>query len=297
MSGCGRGSRDRPIVESFTYTLPRNLVACDVATCDKTVIEPERLPTMTSVGHDFIYGNKPLTHSNLITEDQDREEFWNSMHLQQIEFAIARELVGRLTAAAGYEDHEDGRLKLQARRDLFPQVRGIVRQYIATRVDFRGWRQEELALETYTKRVVELLQAAIQPVDSEGQTTLLPLLNRWKPIGTTAEVNFKTKRPCYPTKRSHIDQVVLDTGTWEQSAAFYLEASQHVACYARNDQMGLAIPYTADDDDHAYMPDFLVRLNDPWQSVLVLEIKGRRNRRGRSSTPRRRVAARRHMQC
>lgn len=48
-------------------------------------------------------------------------------------------------------------------------------------------------------------------------------LNRYKPFGTTADVDFKTTKPCFPAVVSHINQVVADTQQWEQSAAFRLE--------------------------------------------------------------------------
>ena len=38
----------------------------------------------------------------------------------------------------------------------------------------------------------------------------MPITNRYKPMGTTAEVDFKTTRACHATMKSHIDQVVLD---------------------------------------------------------------------------------------
>ena len=59
--------------------------------------------------------------------------------------------------------------------------------------------------------------AAIQPNEVEGETPLLPILNRYKPIGTSAEVDFMTTRSCHSTERSQINQVVLDTETWERS--------------------------------------------------------------------------------
>ena len=72
--------------------------------------------------------------------------------------------------------------------------------------------------------------------------------------------------------KSHIDQVVLDTQTWESSAGFRLESSDAVLFYARNDHMGLTIPYEYMGIDHAYEPDFLVRLRGG--VTVVLEIKG-----------------------
>jgi type III restriction enzyme len=101
---------------------------------------------------------------------------------------------------------------------------------------------------------------------------LLPLLNRYKPFGTTADVDFKTKRPCHGTQRSHINQVVLDTRTWEASVTFRLESSEVVECYARNDHLGLMIPYEFQGVDHHYEPDFIVRLTN--RATVVLEVKG-----------------------
>ena len=101
----------------------------------------------------------------------------------------------------------------------------------------------------------------------------MPRLNRYKPIGTTGEVNFKTTRPCVPTIRSHINQVVADTKSWEQAAVFRLEqAKDLVSFYARNDHLELSIPYEYFGIAHSYFPDFLVRLTNGL--TLLLEIKG-----------------------
>ncbi len=113
---------------------------------------------------------------------------------------------------------------------------------------------------------------------SHGEPPLLPLLNRYKAIGTTAEVDFKTKRPVYATQHSHINQVVLDTASSEVSVAFRLESSTQdgtIRCYARNDELGLVIPYEYMGVAHNYEPDFLVRLDAPGTDLtLVLEVKG-----------------------
>ena len=53
--------------------------------------------------------------------------------------------------------------------------------------------------------------------------------------------------------------MVADTLTWETAAAFRLEQSPAVTCYARNDHLGLAIPYEYQGVDHNYEPDFLVQ--------------------------------------
>ena len=101
---------------------------------------------------------------------------------------------------------------------------------------------------------------AIQPDEVKGEIPLLPILNRYAPIGTSADVDFLTPRPCTETQKSHVNQVVLDTGTWERAAKFRLEQSEVVECYVRNDHLGLGIPYEHDGISHLYEPDFIVRL-------------------------------------
>ena len=125
---------------------------------------------------------------------------------------------------------------------------------MARKVNFRGCNPCELGLETYVKRTVERLIDAIEPDDEQGEPPLLPILNRYKSIGSTAEVNFKTTKPCFPSARSHINQVVADTRTWEQSAAFRLEQAKVV--YAKNDHLEFAIPYEYLGVSHAYLPIF-----------------------------------------
>jgi type III restriction enzyme len=163
-------------------------------------------------------------------------------------------------------------LRFQSRHQLFPQVFRYVDEYTRRKVNFNGANECELGLEKYVKRMVERLRDGIVPDESEGEPPLMPILNRYKPIGTTSDVDFKTTRPCHATFKSHIDQVVMDTQSWEASASFKLESSESVAFFARNDHLGVLIPYEYMDIDHSYEPDFLVRLGNG--VTVVLEIKG-----------------------
>jgi len=139
-------------------------------------------------------------------------------------------------------------------------------------VNFREQHPCELGLEKYVRRIKELLLDAIVPNEQEGETPLLPILNRYKPIGSTADVDFTTKRNVHSTQRSHVNAVVLDS-TWEQTAAFYLEMqTDHVFSYVRNDRPFLLIPYEYEGAQHHFEPDYVVRLRNG--QTLVLEMKG-----------------------
>ena len=159
-----------------------------------------------------------------------------------------------------------------SRAELFPQVLKIVEEYAEKRVVWNGVNKRELALERYTRPLVDRLVGGIEPVTPDQEPPILPVINRFKPRGSTDEVHFVTTRTTHPTVKSHIDQVVLDTDTWERSVAFQLESSPHVAFYARNDHLELSIPYEFLGVSHAFFPDFIVRLVNG--VTLVLEVKG-----------------------
>ena len=264
-----------PVVEGYAFALRKNLIRCDVDGMPVLDIEPNREPTATFVRPTVGYaeGSQSAHGSPFPFAEQNREEYYRGTHLQTIEFEIARLIVDQLAVAGS--DAKDRRrrvLALQSRHQLFPQVFRYVDEYVRRKVNFQNCDPCELGLAKYVQRMVERLRDAIVPDESEGEAPLMPITNRYKPIGTTAEVDFKTTRACHVTVKSHIDQVVLDNLLWESSAGFRLESSDAVQFYARNDHMGLTIPYEYMGIDHAYEPDFLVRLSNG--VTVVLEIKG-----------------------
>jgi type III restriction enzyme len=264
-----------PVVEGFAFALTKNLIRCDVGALEPLLVEPNREPTATFVRPTVGYQEgSPSTHSSPFEfVEQDRKEYYRTNHLQTIEFQIAKLIVDQLTgASAAGSDKRRRVLSLQSRHQLFPKVFGFVDEYVRRKVDFNDCDHCELGLEKYVTRMVERIRDGIVPDDAEGEPPLMPILNRYKPTGSTAEVDFKTMRPCHATEKSHIDQVVLDNLSWEASAVFRLESSDAVSFYARNDHLGLTIPYEYMGIDHSYEPDFLVRLVS--NVTVLVEVKG-----------------------
>lgn len=264
-----------PVVEGFAFALHKNLIRCDIGTLEPLLLEPNREPTATFVRPTVGYREgSPAAHSSPFDFIvQDRDEYYRETHLQTIQFQITRLIVDQLAgASASGPDKRRRVLALQSRHHLFPRVFGFVDEYVSRKVHFNNCNPCELGLEKYVTRMVERIRDGIIPDDSEGEPPLMPILNRYKQMGTTAEVDFKTMRPCHATQKSHIDQVVLDNLSWEASAAFRLESSDAVSFYARNDHLGLAIPYEYMGIDHSYEPDFLVRLTN--NVTAIVEVKG-----------------------
>jgi type III restriction enzyme len=263
-----------PVVEGYAFALSRNAIKCDIDNIERLIIQPNREPTATflqpTVG--FRDGN-PAQSGPFSFVKQNRQAYYDQTHLQEIQFHIAKGIVDQLTGdGVSLSDAKRRALKLQSRHQLFPQVFQYVREYTERKVDFHGANHCELGLEKYVERTIERLRDAILPDDDAGEPPLLPILNRYKPQGTSAEVDFKTMRACRPTQKSHVDQIVLDTNTWEAIAGFQLEQSSAVRCYVRNDHLGLAIPYEYQSVNHAYEPDFLVGLTNGL--TVVAELKG-----------------------
>lgn len=263
-----------PVVEGYAFALLRNRIRCDIDAMEPLVIEPNREPTATfllpTVGYQE---GGPSQLAPFGFDEQNREQYYRATHLQAIQFQIAGLVIAHLVGETGQRSDAQTRVwRLRSRHQLFPQVYRFVDEYVRRRVDFRDVDPRELGLEKYVMRMVGALCDAIVPDDAEGEPPLLPVLSRYKPFGTTAEVDFTTVRPCCGTRKSHINQVVLDTQTWESSVAFRLERCDAVECYARNDHLGLAIAYEFQDVDHHYEPDFIVRLTSGLN--VILEVKG-----------------------
>lgn len=264
-----------PIVEGYAFALRKYEIKADIASMDVLRLEPEYTPTAVfleaTTGYQIgeISGVRPGGFVK-----QDREQFYRQTHLQSIMFEIAQMIVYRLVGDknSAPDPNSNPELRLISRHRLFPQVFRFVNAYIEKRVDFRGCNPCELGHQKYVMWIVDRLMTAILPNNSEGEMPLLPILDRYKPVGTSADVDFFTSRPCHRIYRSHVNQVVLDTTTWEKSACFYLEASDVVKYYVRNDHLGLSIPYQHQGIPHNYEPDFIVRLNDG--TNVLLETKG-----------------------
>jgi type III restriction enzyme len=161
---------------------------------------------------------------------------------------------------------------------IFPQVLNTVWQYLEERVIITDpdIPMEDVALIKYRQRIIERLTEAIEPDTEAGEPPLLPIVERFRPIGSTSEVLFRTVRPCVGTTKSQINYVVLDAPNWEHSVAYQLEKIPEVISYARNDHLDLTIPYEWQGVRHEYRPDYIVRwrCEDGGEIKIILEVKG-----------------------
>ena len=198
----------------------------------------------------------------------NRNPFHREKRLQATVYEIAAELARRL---------KDKQQDWSARHLLFPQVLNVVWEYLEQRVVVTDDTPlEEIALLKYKQRIIECLTQAIEPDTEAGEPPLLPIIERFRPVGSTAEVLFRTVRSTVGTRKSHISHVVLDAPKWEHSVAYRLERMPEVVTYARNDHLAFTIPYEWQGVRHEYRPDYLIRLRIPGggEVKVILEVKG-----------------------
>jgi type III restriction enzyme len=189
--------------------------------------------------------------------------------LHEVDFRLAALVLERKLQGA------DGNLKPW----LFPQLTGIVRRWREECLTCKDntFPQMLLMVEFANNAAEKIYQAIVESTSEEK--TLLPNLRPFETLGSTRFVDFDTARDVYRTRpdRCHISHVVLDSG-WEAKLAETLEEMDEVVCYAKNFQLGFAIPYTMDGQEHSYLPDYLINVDDghgPDDLLhLILEVSG-----------------------
>lgn len=258
-----------PRVEGYVFDV-RQRIRANLTDVPYLTIDPAHEPTEVIV--------KPAAGYRIARPDRlgpgtevvhNRNPFHHEKRLQASVYEIAAELTHRL---------KDKREDWSARHILFPQVLGIVWQYLEERVIVTDETTplEEIALLKYKQRIIERLTEAIEPDIEAGASPILPVIERFRPRGSTSEVLFRTVRPTVGTTKSHISHVVLDAPRWEHSVAYQLERMPEVIAYARNDHLDFIIPYEWEGARHEYRPDYLIRwrMPDGHEVKIVLEVKG-----------------------
>jgi type III restriction enzyme len=257
-----------PRVEGYVFDV-RQRIRVNWDEVPYLVIDPSTEPTEVQVKPAVGYRiGRPDRLSPGEEVLHDRNPFYRENRLQATVYEIAAEITNRLKGK---------REEWQIRHILFPQVLNIVWHYLEERVRVSAQATlQEVALEKYQQRIVERLTEAIEPDTEAGEPPILPIIERFRPIGSTAEVLFRTVRPCVGTTKSHISHVVLDAPKWEHSVAYQLERIPEVIAYARNDHLDFTIPYEYQGVRHEYRPDFLIRWRreDGREVKIVLEVKG-----------------------
>jgi type III restriction enzyme len=261
-----------PVVESYTYDLRGSGISCDVDKLTGFIVNHE--PTTVYLSMARGYQDTPHAVPAVDFIKQDRKSFYESVRPQQIVFRIAQLLMDDLLQGVGKGENVERIKKASlARHQIFPELVRIIQQYIERKVQFAdGVDPRELALEKYVKLLRERIRDGIHA--TSYSSTLLPIVNSYKPWISTGEVDYRTARPVIPLTLSHLNFAVRHSD-WEQQVVEILEDMDSVVeCFTPNDRnIGLVVPYEYMEAHHRYEPDFIVRMRGG--KLVMLEIKGK----------------------
>lgn len=118
----------------------------------------------------------------------------------------------------------------------------------------------------------KIVQHIWTEIRAENTEKLVPVFDKENPIRSTANVGtWHTSKPCEWLAKSHISHCVYDS-FWEASEAYFLEKSEYVKSFVKNDHLGFVIFYNYNGVIRKYYPDFIIRLANG--DHLILETKG-----------------------
>jgi len=248
-----------PKLDGYRVELPDEDIWIDLDKAPSFEIGPNTVPTWVEMGG--VVGQREL-------EEGDPTQY----RPQQVAFALAKRILDEQFTTAG-----------DKRPWLFPRLVKICRDWIDHKVELKGGYSLGYLMTITEARVLAAEQVwnAITRHVGNRRERLRPMINRFDPDGSTADVDFVTRKRVVTAEKSEVSHVTLDGrdgNTWEQLLASALEDNKNVHAYVKNDQLGLSIPYVHKGRSHSYIPDFLVRLvkqsDDDLDRTLIIEVSG-----------------------
>jgi len=255
-----------PRVEGYTTAIHRR-ITMDWANVASLTLEPGKIPPEVKMKGLSVNNQGRLTLSGPGGEnDATLVEWRKNQRIQKLVFELS---------AALTRDYSQNKTCEVPGHVLFKQLVPIVERYIREKVNVVPPADlKDLFLAPYYGWLVEMLESGLRPDVEAGESPEVPIIERNRDAGSTSDVSFWTSRDVRQVSKSHLNYVVADTQNWEQTAAYYIDTHKAVDAFVKNAQLGFAIPYFNNGQNHEYIPDFIIRLKNAQATHLILETKG-----------------------
>ena len=245
-----------PRVQGYIADLPPDRLEADFSDIEPYVLDPDKV-NATRVTMQGIVGE-----SETLTMD-----YLKTLRNSTIAYHVAKHMV--------FEKLRDA--NEAPRLHLIPAAKRIVNQWLneGHLVCKGGTVPAQLLYRELADEVCELISGAL--IDKPGGDSLMrAVLDPYNPVGSTLGVNFNTTKATRYAPRpdkSHLNWIITDSD-WEDKLAARIEEHPKVLCYAKNHNLGFEVPYLFEAEPKTYLPDFLIRLDTPEQTILIIEVKG-----------------------
>lgn len=235
-------------------------ITYDFTEIENFEIEGHKFPTETIMASP-ISANEEKLQVKSVLEKRDHE----------LIFTITKELIK-------YHFSDENQENLQFHK--FNKLKQIVEFWYNEKVillNIPDQRYKRLLFFEDPKKIVDHIIRGINP-ESNTSEFIRPVFNYYNKFNSTKYVNGNTVKEVFPTQKSHVNYVVMDSD-WEGICAKTLEEIETVECYVKNQFLGLTVPYVKNGKDHLYFPDFVarVRTHDGIVKNLMIEISGMSN--------------------
>ena len=243
-----------PIITGYRSDNLEGSLTADYTGLPKFVLDFNRIPTET-VLQTVVNDEQKMMKTDYM-ELRDSQVIYYFAHLMIREY---------------YTSKEHGQ---QFQR--FPEIKRIVEMWYDNQLEIVGGdgspEQKRLVMLWDYKAVLSSINEGIHKANAD-QETISAVLNYYNPDGSTRYVFRPTNKSVFATKRSHVNYVICDPGSWQELFAQTMDSMECVVAYVKNTYLGFRVPYTVTDETHEYLPDWIVKVKRADDSTVNLIVE------------------------
>src|SRR3954451_12179502 len=179
-----------PKLDGYRVEIPDEQLMFEAETADRFPIGPSTVPTRTDV--EGVVGE-----GETVTDDEAQ-----GRRRQEVAYRLAARLLRTHLTALGEDP----------RPWLFPQLAKIAQQWLEQCVDVApGYAIGHLLTSTEGQaEAAEAIHRAIAVQAGSRRERLRPMIRRFDPVGSTADIAFPTRKAVVATEKSEVSHVTLD---------------------------------------------------------------------------------------
>lgn len=247
-----------PRVQGYRVELPDERLSAEFTEDSRLILTPEDIGP-TQVRMEGIVGEGAELNT----------DYLDKMRNQSIAYHLAKRLL-----FSRFRDHDQ-----EPPMHLQGQLVAICRRWLDEgHLVLQSVPRGAVSYQAIEEKAVERIYLACQR-RNQGKERIKAILDPYNPKGSTRHVGFTTSKPLFTTApdKSHVNYVVEDSG-WEGELARVIERNPRTIAYVKNQGLQFEVPYRDGATPRAYVPDFIVRLDDGRGEPLnmILETKGYR---------------------
>ena len=255
-----------PRVERYRQAI-RNRIIVEWESVAPLSLDPMNIPPEVQMKANVPANNgRPSLTGPGRLENVNLNPYRHGKRVQELVFELARDLTREYV----------GRTECEAPAHvLFPQLVRVCEHYLRTKVlRIDPMELVDIFLAPYYGWVIDRLLNAIRPDAAAGEAPEVPVYEKNREVGSTADVDYWSSKDVREVIHSHLNYAVADTQRWEQAAAYVIDTHPAVTAFVKNAGLGFTIPYLHNGETHDYIPDFIIRLKTEPALNLILETKG-----------------------